>query len=184
MNTLRSSVALLTVLAVGTLTLSACSGTVAESPDVSESIRGSLDQAGFADVSVSQDRAKGVVTLGGHVTSEDSKAGAASLAQSLAGAQVVANEIAVTPAGVEDKVIAIAAELDNGISSNLSAALMQNKMHEEVMHEVKNGVVTLTGEVGSQSMRALAAKVAGAVPNVAQVVNELQIKNQKATSSQ
>ena len=184
MNTLRSSAALLAVLAIGTLTLSACSGTPVESPDVSESIRGSLDQAGFADVSVSQDREKGIVTLGGHVTSEDRKSGAASLAQSLAGAQVVANEIAVIPVGVEDTASAINTELDKGISSNLSAALIQNKMNEEVTHEVKNGVVTLSGEVASQSTRALAAKVAEAVPNVAQVVNELQIKNQKATSSQ
>ncbi|MBK5295295.1 MAG: hypothetical protein JJE04_26910 [Acidobacteriia bacterium] len=32
-----------------------------------DSIRSSLDQAGFKDVSVKQDRDKGVVTLGGHV---------------------------------------------------------------------------------------------------------------------
>jgi osmotically-inducible protein OsmY len=43
-------------------------------------------------------------------------------------------------------------------------------------------VVTLTGEVASQSKRREAERVAGAVPNVQQVVNELQVKNQKATS--
>ena len=44
-------------------------------------------------------------------------------------------------------------------------------------------LVTLTGEVDSQSKRSQAARVAASVPSVQQVVNELQIKNQKATSS-
>jgi len=41
--------------------------------------------------------------------------------------------------------------------------------------------VTLTGEVNSQARRAHVEKIASGVPNVQQVVNELQIKNQKAT---
>jgi hyperosmotically inducible protein len=49
--------------------------------------------------------------------------------------------------------------------------------------DVKSGVVTLTGAVNSQSKRAYAEKVAAAVPNVQQVVNELQIKDQKASST-
>jgi osmotically-inducible protein OsmY len=53
-----------------------------------------------------------------------------------------------------------------------------------VKYEVKSGVVTLTGEVNSENKRALAEKVATGVPNVAQVVNNLQVKNQKASSSQ
>jgi osmotically-inducible protein OsmY len=43
--------------------------------------------------------------------------------------------------------------------------------------------VTLTGQVNSQSKRRAVESVAAAVPNVQQVVNELQVKNQKATSS-
>jgi osmotically-inducible protein OsmY len=42
--------------------------------------------------------------------------------------------------------------------------------------------VILKGDVESQGRRAEAAKVAAAVPNVDQVVNEVQVKNQKATS--
>jgi osmotically-inducible protein OsmY len=53
-----------------------------------------------------------------------------------------------------------------------------------VKYAVKNHVVTLTGEVDSQSKRRAVAGVAASVPNVQQVVNELQVKNQKATSSQ
>jgi osmotically-inducible protein OsmY len=47
----------------------------------------------------------------------------------------------------------------------------------------KNGVVTLKGDVPSQSRRPQLAKLASTVPNVKQVVNELEVKNQKASSS-
>jgi len=182
MKRLRLSVSMLTLLAVGTL--AGCSGTPRKSPDVSDSIRKSLDEAGFKDVSVSQDRDKGIVTLGGQVTSENDKARAESLAKSLAGAQVVADQIAVIPVGAEKDAKAVNSDLDAGIEKNLDAALIQNRMHESVKYEVKNGVVTLTGEVNSQSKRDRAEKVATRVPNVKQVVNDLQVKNQKATSSQ
>jgi osmotically-inducible protein OsmY len=49
---------------------------------------------------------------------------------------------------------------------------------------VKNGVVTLSGEVNSESKRARAETVATQVPNVQQVVNDLQVKDQKASSSE
>ena len=88
------------------------------------------------------------------------------------------------PVGVEKETKAVNSDLDQGIEKNLDAALIQNKMHYNVKYEVKNGVVTLTGEVNSQSKRDRAEKVATGVPNVKQVVNDLQIKNQKASSSQ
>ena len=52
-----------------------------KSPDVKESIEKSLRDAGLKDVSVSQDREKGVVTLGGHVNSQEDKTRAESAAQ-------------------------------------------------------------------------------------------------------
>jgi osmotically-inducible protein OsmY len=74
-------------------------------------------------------------------------------------------------------------DLDQGIEKNLDAALIQNKMHDDVKYKVKSGVVTLTGEVNSQNKRDQANQVATNVPNVNQVVNDLQVKNQKASSS-
>jgi osmotically-inducible protein OsmY len=41
----------------------------------------------------------------------------------------------------------------------------------------------MTGAVDSQAKRLQAQEIAGSVPNVQQVVNELQVKEQKATSS-
>jgi hyperosmotically inducible protein len=98
--------------------------------------------------------------------------------------QVVANEIAVIPRGAEKEVKAVNSDLDEGIEKNLDAALLLNGMHGAVKYEVKRAVVTLTGEVNSQNKREHAERLAMRVPNVKQVVNDLQVKNQKASSSQ
>ena len=182
MKTMKLLVVLLTLFAIGTVV--GCSRFSTKSPDVADSIRKSLDQAGLKDVSVSQDRDKGVVTLGGQVASDDQKTQAESLAKSIAGTQVVADQIAVLPAGAEKEAKAMNSDLDQGIEKNLDAALIQNRMQHDVKYAVKSGVVTLTGEVSSQDKRRLAEKVASGVPNVQQVVNNLQVKNQKATSGQ
>lgn len=176
-----SYASLLTLLAVGILV--GCSAEPTKSPDVSDSIRKSLDQSGLKDVTVSQDREKGVVTLGGQVPSDSDKSQAETIAKSMAAGQVVADQIAVVPPGVESDAKAVNSDLDKGIEKNLDAALIQNRMNKSVKYDVKSGVVTLTGEVNSQARRAYAEKVASAVPNVQQVVNELQVKNQKASSN-
>ena len=182
MKRFRMSIAMLTLLAVGVL--AGCSGTAVKSPDVADNIRKLINQAGFKDVTVSQDRDKGIVTLSGKVASENEKLQAESLAKSLAGSQVVANQIAVIPMGLEKDAKTVNSDLDQGIEKNLDAALIQNKMHDYVKYKVKSGVVTLTGEVNSQNKRDQAEQVATKVPNVKQVVNDLQVKNQKARSSQ
>lgn len=181
MKQFKPSVYLLAVVVFGTL--AGCSTTSTRAADVSASIRTSLDQAGLKDVSASQDRDKGVVTLGGHVSADGDKAQAESIARSFAGSQVVANQIAVVPPGIESDSRKMNSGLDKGIEGNLDAALIQDKLHETVSYAVKNQVVTLTGNVNSEAKRARAETVASTVPNVQQVVNELQVKAQKATSS-
>jgi osmotically-inducible protein OsmY len=165
------------------LTLAGCSASATKSPEVSDSIRKSLDSANLKDVSVSQDREKGVVTLAGHVAADSDKAQAESIAKSMAAGQVVANQIAVIPTASASDAKKVNADLDQGIEKNVDAALIQAGIKKGVKYEVKSGVVTLTGEVGSEALRTQVQTVASTVPNVQQVVNELQVKNQKATSS-
>src|ERR1700688_3410653 len=94
-------------VALAVIALIGCTAESRKSPNVSDSIRTSLNQAGFKDVSISQDRDKGVVTLGGHVAADSDKSQAESIARSLAGAQVVADQIAVVPPGVESDAKAV-----------------------------------------------------------------------------
>jgi osmotically-inducible protein OsmY len=123
------------------------------------------------------------VTLAGHVAAEADKSQAEAIAKSIVGGQVVANQIAVVLTGAESDSKTVNADLDSGIEKNLDAALIQIKPHKLVKYTFKNAAVTLTGEVNTQAQRAMAEKVASQVPKVKQVVNELQVKNQKATSS-
>jgi len=181
MKTYQPCLAVIAVLGFGVL--AACSATSTKSADVSGTVRTSLDQAGFKDVSASQDRDKGVVTLSGHVMSDADKARAESIAQSIAVGEVVSNQIAVVPMGAEADAKAVNSDLDKGIEKNLDAALIEARLHDSVKYDVKNHVVTLTGEVGSGQDRTQAEQIATGVPNVQQVVNELQVKRQKATSS-
>lgn len=181
MRTFKPYVLLLAVAVVGAL--AGCSTRSSKAADVSDSIRSSLERAGFKDVSVSQDRDKGVVTLSGRVAADADKSQADSIAKSIAGNQVVSNQIAVIPFGEESDAKRMNSDLDKGIESNLNAALIKDKLHDTVKYAVNNHVVTLSGEVNSQTQRARAQEVASAVPNVQQVVNELQVKKQKATSS-
>lgn len=154
-----------------------------KSPDVAGAVRQGLDQANLKDISVSQDREKGVVTLTGHVPSEDAKSQAENIAKSAAGGEVVANEIAVVAPDDAKTVKKVNSDLDKAIENNLDATLVANHLKPFLKCDVKNGVVTLKGDVDSQGERAQAAKLAAGVPNVSQVVNEIQVKNQKATSN-
>ena len=136
------------------------------------------------DVSVKQDRDKGVVTLGGHVGNDADKAHANQIAQSLAANQVVANEVAVLPPNDPGPTKTFYSDLDKGIGSNLDAALISGGYDKAgISHTVKNGVITLTGTVDTEAQRAQLESIAHGVPNAQQVVDEVQTRHVKATSS-
>lgn len=170
-------------VAIATLSLSLACSTASKAPDVQGPISDAIKQSGIKNVSVDQDRDKGVVTLKGSVASEAEKLQAGSIAKSIAGNQVVGNEIAVLPAGQESVAKSVNSDLDEAIEKNLSAALLQARLKDYVKYDVKTGVVTLTGDVNTQADRAEAQRIASGIPNVQQVVNKIDVKNQKASSS-
>ena len=136
-----------------------------------------LAQADLKDVTVNVDDAKGVVVLGGKVGSEDSKQRAEQAVKAVAGTWIVANEISVEPPGGEDRARAVASDLDQAIEKNYKAALLAGHLDgQNIDFHVKNQVLTLTGSVANAQLRALAEQLAGTVPNVLQVVNELTVK--------
>ena len=153
-----------------------------KAPDVSDNIRKSLEQANLKDVSVSEDRDKGVVTLSGKVATDADKAQAESIAKAQAAGQIVADQIAVIPPNDASAAKTVNADLDKGIEKNLHAALTEKRLQKSVKYDVKNGVVTLKGKVNTESQRTEAESVSSSVPNVTQVVNELQVKNQASTT--
>lgn len=181
MKVRRLCLAVLPLVMSGAM-LMGCSDTN-KSPDVTDNIRKSLDQAGYKDVSVSQDRDKGVVTLSGTVATDSDKAQAESIAKTGAGSQVVADQIAVRPPGNESAAKTVDSDTDKAIEKNLDAALVKNKLDKNVHYDVKNGVVTLKGDVMSHARSTQIEKVAAGVPDVKQVVNELEVKGRKASTT-
>jgi len=180
-NMNRSGIVLFAAIVAATVT--GCSSTSANAPRVDNVVLEYLKAGGFEDVSVSQDRAKGVVTLTGKVATDDDKARAEAIAESASAGQVVANEIAVIPPGMEADVKSINSDVDQAIEKNLDAALLQDGLNNDVKFSVKNGVVMLKGDLNSATWRDEAVRVASAVPNVQQVVNEIRVTDRRATSS-
>ena len=181
MKPFTASIAIGVLLSVGAL--AKCSGGSSKLPAVTAGIRESLDQYGYKDVSVAQDRTKGVVTLTGRVSADADREQADSIARSLATGQIVSDEIVVMPASAEKEAKAINPDLDKGIAENVDAALIQNRVKQNVSYRVKSGVVTLKGSVNSRLRSAQVERIASSVPNVKLVVNQLQVKDQDATAS-
>jgi|SRR5579864_485035 len=181
---MRSSRTFVYVVILAISFAAACSDRGSKAPDVSDNIRRALDQAGLKDVKVSQDRDKGVVRLTGTAPSQGDKDQAESVARSIAEPQTVSNEISVRPSGEESSARKVDSDLDKGIDNNLEAMLIQHKLNHDVRYDVNNSVVTLKGTVSSEQKRTSAEKLAAQVPNVKQVVNEIEVKGQKATSTE
>jgi hyperosmotically inducible protein len=154
-----------------------------KSPDLKDAVEKALSQAGYTSVTVAQDRDKGVITLSGEVATEEDKQRAADVTHSVSITLVIANQIGVRPAGFTSEAKQIDTSLDTAIEKNFEATLIAGRMDKDITYAAKNGVLTLQGEVNSQKKRSKLEKLAASVPNVKQVVNELQVKGQKATST-
>jgi len=152
-----------------------------QAPDVSGKISDSLKQAGLNTISVTQDRDKGVVKLAGTVNQEADKTRAEQIANPLAQGQVVADEIIVVPDN-DTTAKTVQSDTDKAIESNLDAAFTKAHM-KGVTHDTKNGVVTLKGDLRTPAARQKAERIASAVPDVQQVVNEIDVRNRRATST-
>jgi len=142
-----------------------------------DGIKNALKQAELTDVNVSEDGAKNTITLSGKVHSEDAKLEAARVAQAAGGDRLIVNEISVQPIGVESEAKDVAKNSDEAIEKNYKAVLIaQGLDKQKIDYDAKNGVLRLGGSVKSVPQRTEAEKLAQAVPNVQQVVNQIEIK--------
>jgi osmotically-inducible protein OsmY len=89
----------------------------------------------------------------------------------------VANEIRVQPVGLESQAKEINFNLDDAIEKNFKAALIAQGLDKEsVDYKAKNGLLTLIGEVKTPQQRQQAEQIASTVPNVSQVLNQIEVK--------
>jgi hyperosmotically inducible periplasmic protein len=154
-------------------------------PDDKSAVTNSLSSNNLSDVSVSQDQEKGVITLTGNVNSQDQKSQAENLSRQSAPGYTIANEIGVRPAGAEGQASSVASSLDSGIEDNFKAALKGHKHLDDqsIDYSAKNGTLVLKGSVKTAAQKKEAGALAKDVPNVQQVVNEIEIKPGKHSTA-
>jgi hyperosmotically inducible periplasmic protein len=129
-------------------------------------------------VKVDVDNDKNLVKLGGEVNTADQKEQAEQIAKQNSGGFVVANEIEVVPTNASNDTKKVGNKLDDAIKSQWQALSAKNNWdNQHINSDVNNGVLTLKGDVDSQSQRAAVEKAAAKIPHVKQVVNELTVKD-------
>jgi osmotically-inducible protein OsmY len=175
---LAMAASLLLCLSIG------CSQNKADTPDVKDQVSRSLDNAGFKHLTVDVDKDKQLVTLKGDVKSQAEKDQVEQLAKSSSSGFVVSNEVGVRPEGVEGAAKKIDSNVDSAIDKDFKAVIIANRLeNQHVRYDVKNGVLTLKGKVDNTATRDQFEKLGASVPNVQQVVNELDVKGGKRRNS-
>ena len=168
-----------------TLAIAGCHNT-ASHPDEKQSVTSSLKGSSqFSDISVAQDRDKGVMTLTGNVTSPDLKGQAEIMARQAAPDYTIANEIGIRPFGDESQAKSVSSSLDSAIEDNYKAYIKANKAlnDQSINYSAKNGTLVLKGTVKTEQQKVEAEKLARNVPNVQQVVNEIEVNAQKHSTA-
>ena len=173
-------VAVMTAALMFTFVLMGCNQK-AQHPDVKAAVDTAMTRNDLGVVKVSQDRDKGVLTLTGDVETPDQKAQAESVAAQVAAGYAISNQIGVRPVGAESQAKAVDSNLDNGIEDNFKAALKAHKNLDDqsVSYDAKNGTLVLKGSVKTTAQKNEVQKLAKAVPNVKEVVNEVEVKPDK-----
>ncbi len=165
----------------GVLTVAGCKP---NHPDEKPAVTTSLSANSLSAVSVSQDREKGVITLTGNLDTQDQKSQAESLARQAAPDYTIADEIGVRPPEASNAG-SVASSLDSGIEDNYKAAIKQHKnLDDQSIHfSAKNGTLVLKGSVKTSAQKHEAESLAKQIPNVQQVVNELEVKPGKHSTA-
>jgi osmotically-inducible protein OsmY len=160
-----------------TLVLSTVSCTQrAKNVSYKDGVKKALEQADYKDVTVDEDSNKNTITLGGKLHSENAKQQASEVAQSASGGRTIVNQISVEPVGVESEARKIESNTDDAIEKNYKAQLIAKGLDkQDIRFDAKNGVLTLKGSVKDVRQREVAEQVASSVPNVAQVVNQIEV---------
>lgn len=153
-------------------------------PDEKSAVNDALKNNNLSAVSVSQDRDKGVMTLKGNVETQDLKNQAENVAKQAAPDYTVADEIGVRPPG-SNEAGAVASNLDSAIEDNYKAMIKAHASlnDQSIRCDAKNGTLVLKGTVKTARQKKEAEDLAKKVPNVQQVVNEIEVNPKKHSTA-
>lgn len=153
-------------------------------PDEKSAVTDALKNNNLSAVSVSEDRDKGVMTLKGNLDSQEVRDQAENVAKQAAPDYIIADEIGVRPPG-ESEAGAIASSLDSAIEDNYNATI---KAHSSLNDQgidcsAKNGTLVLKGSVKTAKQKKEAEDIAKRIPDVHEVVNEIEVKPGKHSTA-
>jgi len=152
----------------------ALAGACNRGPDPKDQVSNQLKNANIRDVNVDYDRDAKVVHLKGAVDNAAERSRAEDIAQRTVGTSgKVANELTVK--GVTDRT---ADDHDGDIRREVKAKLDNDSVLKDrrIDVDVNNGVVTLTGDVGTAAEKQQVGQMARSTENVKEVVNSLALK--------
>jgi len=129
---------------------------------------------------INTDVQDGVVTLKGDVATDAQRELATEMARSIDGVREVDNQLNLTSVepGIAERVAANAT--DAAITASVKTRLLasDNTSGLDVDVDTDDQVVTLTGEVGTETERELAGLIAANTNGVDSVINELDVRHQ------
>jgi len=166
------------ILFAGTMAITGCEHKTY--PDDKGAVTDALNNNNLGKIDVSQDREKGVMTLKGNVDSDSDKQNAENLVRQAAPGYTIADEIGVRPPE-EHNAGAVASKQDSAIEDNFEASIKahQNLDDQSIHGSAKNGTLVITGSVKTSTQKTEVTTLAKRVPDVQQVVNELEVKPNK-----
>ena len=96
-----------------------------------DDVKKALEQAELKDVTVSEDKDKNTITLGGTVHSDEAKAKAGEVAKATANTRIIANEISVQPVASESQAKDVNSNLDDAIAKDYKSALIASGLDKQ-----------------------------------------------------
>jgi hyperosmotically inducible protein len=168
-------VAAAALLVAGPVLAEKTAGDVADDVQIAAQVKTNLiasDAVSAGDINVEVE--KGVVQLSGFVDSDAERDEAGRIAADIIGVKSVSNQLMIK--GAERSMGTVMS--DQVIETKVNAALMGEKSTHagDIDVEVRNGVVQLSGFVGSEAEKQRATEVAQGVSGVKSVVNSLDLK--------
>jgi osmotically-inducible protein OsmY len=178
---MRSRISQTLVAAVCVLAIAAGCRAKPERDDENRA-RSALHENGYGNVTVREDSNNKLITLGGHVDSEAGKTRAAEVVARAVTGLTIANQITVEPPGEQRQARKTQATIDHAIHDMLLAELAQNGLSKQrVKVGVRSGVVLLTGTVDTEEHRLQIERIAARIPQVQQLVDQLQVQSRQRT---
>ena len=154
-------------------------------PNSKPQVTSSLAQDSLSNLTVSQDRKHGVITLTGTVPSQEKKLQAEDIAKSAAPKHKIADQTTIVPAAnsgapVPSTVVAATpsetdAEIQQQFNEKVKLHHSLARLGNTITATSKNGELIITGKVRTESDKREVEKLAKSIPHVQQVEDDLTV---------